>query len=453
MNHKFSTLIFTLFLIISFGSIEKVLACSCYRNMPCQSYQKADISFFGKVIEKKDVGNNVYKTTFKVYEGYKNIKSGKKVKIYSGKYGGTCGYNFEFEKDYIVFARKSSKRNGFWTGACYGNRRSDYAESYLSKYLKDVSKNGISSMISGIIWEKKNDFDDSFPLNTIKIKAQNINNRNQIFYGKPDKNGYFQIKVTAGKYLVNPEVPKGYTFGTRKKTRKTVSPLIVEKNKCRVIFGSFANDSEINGKLLNSKGLPIRNAYVELISVNYTKKKPNINYEIEKTDENGKFKFKFIPIGKYILGFNFRGKTATHPFSESFYPNVKLFKDAQIIELDTGKKIENIVFQIPNQILNIKIKGKVYGLDNKPIKNAEVFIKDTELNDWLDPSGIKTDKNGKFVIEAFSGRKYKMLIKATLEKTTKSKNYKSASQMTRPFILDEKTKEFKIVLPLNTKDN
>jgi len=134
LKRNISLSLLSLFLTLSLGSVERVLACSCVPTSPCQNYQNADVVFFGKAVEMKQLSNNDYQTHFEVAEEFKNAKKEKRIKISSNSNEGICGYQFELNQTYLVFAKLGKK--GYWTGSCYGNIHTDYAEKYLISCLE-----------------------------------------------------------------------------------------------------------------------------------------------------------------------------------------------------------------------------------------------------------------------------------------------------------------------------
>lgn len=238
MNHKYFIFLFVFVLMLSLGIFERVFSCSCVKKTPCNIFEKADVVFVGKVVEIRKEGELAFGVYFEVSEAFKGVKIGAKVKIMSVQNdGGGCGYRFENDEVSLVYGRNSvgpAEIKGLWTYQCSGNKPLEYAEesinflrSFLSESSETVVVGNIEDISSGYI-------NQTFPLENIKIKAQRIGNKKQVFYGTTDKEGFYEIKVPIGTYLITPELSEDYIFGEF--DSKENKPLKVEKLKCNGKF-------------------------------------------------------------------------------------------------------------------------------------------------------------------------------------------------------------------------
>ena len=317
----------------------------------------------------------------------------------------------------------------------------------LLSYVRNAAVNGIGTKIEGSIREITGKFEPSIAITDIKIKAQQTAGKRQIFYGEIRKDGYYEIQVPAGIYLITLELPSGFEFGQR--NRRNDEPVKITSQKCEGVFFIFGNDSKVAGKAINANGNPIKDLKIELVSIN-TKNNENPIYGIDFTDEEGMFEFKYIPLGKYFLSLNYTNFSKNKSlFPVYFYLRSENIEQAEIIEISNGTKINNIVFQIPSKSELRTISGSVFDNKGNPIKDAQVFLRDEELEDWLNSSGIKTNVGGNFEIEAFDGRKYKIMVLAMRKNQI---GVTSVKATTNVFTLDNNTQKFKIIVPISIKE-
>ncbi|MDD3793813.1 MAG: hypothetical protein PHI37_03310 [Candidatus Gracilibacteria bacterium] len=106
---KIALLILSIFLFITLNT-NQTFACSCMINQsPSISMEKATSVFIGKVtkIEESSIVNNLvdYKKNYVTFSVSSNIKgnSDNEITIVTAKDSATCGYNFDEEKEYIVY--------------------------------------------------------------------------------------------------------------------------------------------------------------------------------------------------------------------------------------------------------------------------------------------------------------------------------------------------------------
>lgn len=216
MKNKIHITLFSLFLLLSFGSVEQVFACSCGFSSSCQKYNSADVVFVGKVIAIKKIVEDVYSVTFEISETFKGTNINEKINILSIQNdGGGCGYRFEQDKTYLVFAGNSKGLkdiSGLWTSQCSGNQLIKYADISID-FLYKFKAFSSEQVIFGNLQDFSIGENRILPIEGIKIKAQSTKNKLRTFYGTTNKYGNFDINLPFGTYSVSPELPKDFIFG------------------------------------------------------------------------------------------------------------------------------------------------------------------------------------------------------------------------------------------------
>lgn len=244
MKHKILIAIFSLCLLLSFGSIERVLGCSCRAGEVCSNYNFASAVFVGKIVEVK--GNalkpneNNYvsgEVTFEVEEGFVGAKKGDRLKTVSATTTAGCGYVFSTGKTYMIFGfplldsqKAKLGQNGFWTTICSRTTEIKNASEQL-KFLRNLSEKDVGGKIFGKVygmeWNRNHDLlEIPFANVAVRIRETKSNLLDKIL--KTDAKGEFALEVPAGFYQVTAKLPKGFQIygGDDKK------PSVIRKNGC-----------------------------------------------------------------------------------------------------------------------------------------------------------------------------------------------------------------------------
>ncbi len=486
--NKVSITFFALFLMLLMGSFEQVSACSCIQSAPCQDYDRADVVFVGKVVgskyqktveeyvesletslkpKKKSVTYDVGEIYFEVTEKFGEANIGSRVTIHSTTGGGDCGYWFERGKTYIVFASREGSEtdsgissltfggdikeklkpepNRLWTTICSGTRSAESSEAVL-KYLRNLPKDGSGGMILGRIDESIKDYSEenlrSKPMPEIQVKAQQTSGDQRAFYGTTDKNGYYEIKVPPGKYLVT-LLDSTLYYGELSDNE----PLEIADKKCELKTFYVVNDSRIEGKVIDADGNPVTDITIDLIPVGKDRNDQGFDYELSQLFNEGKFTFAGLALGRYQISLNYTDKPdEDSPYPTFFYPNTANRSEAEVFEIKYGTKIKDLIFQLPPKLKRRKITGQVLWKNGKPAKNAEVQLVDVEFDDNVFFDRIKTNANGEFEAVWLEGRKYKLKVIVWQKSTKDNYFFGVADTESEVFTLDETTPKFKLVL-------
>lgn len=107
------------FLILLFANINSIMACECIKpENPAKALENSKAVFSGKVT---DIDRNYLplylgnKIEFQVYNSWKGV-SDKSVTIYAEESSAACGYKFEENKEYLVYAYEDEGK--LKTGLC-----------------------------------------------------------------------------------------------------------------------------------------------------------------------------------------------------------------------------------------------------------------------------------------------------------------------------------------------
>ncbi len=452
--------------MLSFGSVEQILACTCGKSRTCERYNFASAVFIGKAIniEKESIGGfKTESTIFEIKESFLG-KNSPKIKV-RNKSGFSCDVEFEKGRTYLIFAG-GDQENGFGTGFCSGNLPIEYADEEILNLRNLIASDKIGTL-SGTILEElvADDRDSRKPISDIRVNAREISNR-KLYSGFSNAEGRYEIPVPAGKYKIDLTLPK--YMESKFFDEKEV--LEVKNRGCAEGFYVLINNSKISGKILDVTGKPVSNVKVELISTD--EKKSYDGGKSTDTDKNGIFTMTQVPTGNYTLSINYNSSPSPDsPFPTVFYPASSIRENAMIFEVSKGKSIENLVFQLPLRLKQKEIKGEVLWEDGSPAKNVEIRLEDVEFEGFstgcylkeitneslgrnpetfISSSGfvgsgcdLKTDEFGRFTIKGYASRKYKVFAEVEKKVNKQKVEYEAESNS---FTLGEETIFLKLTL-------
>jgi len=98
--------------IISIGS---ALACTCASQTFEQEYNSSDLIFTGKALRFTSIDAHTHEYTFDVSSKWKG-ELGDQIEIRSESASAACGFTFENNKYYVVFAKEGPE--GYETSLC-----------------------------------------------------------------------------------------------------------------------------------------------------------------------------------------------------------------------------------------------------------------------------------------------------------------------------------------------
>jgi len=120
------------------------------------------------------------------------------------------------------------------------------------------------------------------------------------------------------------------------------------------------------------------------------------------------FEFKQVEPGKYIIGFEIgHSPTINVPYDSRYYPEGKDPARAAEVEVHKGEKIENLKFNIGNEVPRRLVRVRVSWADGSPAENATAYLRDAH-NPYSSVAGKQTptDSKGEAVLEGFINTDY-----------------------------------------------
>lgn len=144
-NMKAAFILFIILVGILVNS-GNAFACSCvFPGTPREELERFDAVFLGKVLDIDSLRYG-YNVEFEVEKSWKGI-SEEKVVIGTGEGGGDCGYSFEKNEVYVVYAYHDAyddyvyddyDDSGLKTGICSRTAKLEYAQEDLQQFDEGV---------------------------------------------------------------------------------------------------------------------------------------------------------------------------------------------------------------------------------------------------------------------------------------------------------------------------
>lgn len=455
---------FPIFVLLTFFVFtESVFACSCYGGeVPgCVRADFADAVFIGKItkielnpprVVKQEDGDSYTTRTrwihFDVEHPVKGISS-LKTKVLTEAASSCRIDGLETGQRWVIFA-DGSESGTLSIGFCGGSYElSD--KSKIAEVLAELTPAKGRQLISGTLGGRFSE-----PGIEITVRGQG-----QEFKTTTDLEGFRIVVPLPGKYKVSAVVPysaKISAFDEEAEFKSTLGETestleyeveLAEGDCLYHMFNLQRVDlkatASIRGRVLNYKTEVHGEDYVRLHRLGLTEAETLDNYVTLDRIEDGFFEFKGLREGTYVLLLNKENfPEYDKPYLRTYLPGTTDYSGVQVVKLEQGQAITDLVFNLPEPLPQKVITGEIVYPDGKPVTvdlrfdyaalrfrliNPEAGkysnILDEEVCDYT-PKGfndcddfLTIDKTGKFSFKAFAGFTY--LIEVEVE-TAKGKD-------------------------------
>ena len=407
-----SPILVTAFSVIVFlFSPAIVAACSCMSSgPPCQSYWNTPIVFSGRVFEIttpkiKETRSATFpeKTIrFAVNQAFRGI-SGTTAEVVTGMGGGDCGYDFELNENYLVYA--DNHQGKIYAGICSRTQLLSKAVEDI-EYINNLSTTKAGATIYGAVHkyrQLKSDEEWQPNLPLLDIRLTLVGN-DKTYEATTDIQGKFRVAdLASGSYTLRLLTPKGfYPFETTQKIK-------VYDKGCAVADFTLAVNTSLSGRISDEKGAAAAKIKVNLIPVELINERHQKDTYSAWTEDDGRFTFRTVPSGKYHLGIRLdRIVEPKFAYPRTFYPGTQNLAEAATITVNEGNVFENHDFQLPPKLAERKIKGIVIYPDGKPAQNASISTEEVEYSEGSMGYGgdAKIETDGRFSLTRLNGLRY-----------------------------------------------
>ncbi|HEY6247375.1 MAG TPA: carboxypeptidase regulatory-like domain-containing protein [Pyrinomonadaceae bacterium] len=356
--------------IVLGGGWPSLYACQCAGSgPPCQAAWQADAVFIATVVasrEEKRVRDNDFHSRavrLAVSESFRGLTS-TDVEVYTGWGGGDCGFEFHLGEQYLVYAYMEKDDNRLVTSICSRTRPLAEASEDLS-YLRNLPQTPSGSAISGEVhrYDRQDDGNPSdTPLSNVRVNIESDGKQSTVV---TNNEGRFSLGgLSAGSYKVSVVPPSGLSSRQKEQT------VTIEEKGCAAVYITVEPDGFLGGRVTNISQTPTQNA--ELFLIGAGKRKYQGYWDAQHSDKDGKYQFKLVPPGKYVLQIRFDGATSqSRPFPEMYYPGVSDVNRATIIAIDEGQHLEDYNLTMPELPKERVVEGTIISTDGKLLIEAK----------------------------------------------------------------------------------
>lgn len=423
-----------LFLLIFLLGLRTAEACSCGGSATVlDSYNHADVVVIvnaasvekaepektapkGQMSNGENYVDGVKSTTMRVEQVFKGtLKVGAEMVFAQGG-GADCIWTFDEEdigKKFLFYLKRFNDSPVWVAGTCGRSSPVDHARDDLL-YLNNLNKVRDKTRISGTV-QFSHDVGESLAGRKVRIIGAE-----RTYELKTDDKGVYEIyDLPAGRYFVEPEVPKGWKVGgfwlgyspsiDRNSEEGSLQkiPIVLEAKKHAGLDIMFEIDNRIRGRIYDPLGQPMKGVCLDLIPSDGSKGA----YLADCTEEDGAFNIDEIPPGSYVLIVNDDGKIASsEPFGTFYYPKVTKREEATVFNIGLGDIVENLEIYPPIARETVTIEGVMLYSDGKPVADEFVYFKSlrkqppgNDEDDDENDDRAKTDLQGRFSIKIVKG--------------------------------------------------
>jgi hypothetical protein len=406
-------------ILVVVAGISVATACSCIGPAtPCAANADADAIFVGTVertwwetksisvsdepdAKKIRVGFPV--TVFKVVEPFRGVKGGK-VEVRGG--GTNCDYRFATGKSYLVYS-SSDDAGTFYSDICGRTQPLAKAREDLDYLHANRRTNG--GTLQGKVSRESSDQvtfrSQQAPMRDLTVHLVSPDQR---FQAVTDVEGNFKLaNLPAGRYRIftTPQTNDS-NLGEYDDPPRSEWEIEITGFGCQTVWFSARPTGAITGRFSLSDGTSAKDESVELIPAGVAI--TDDNYWTRSLDQNGQFRFEFVPPGRYYLGMNLRsGASKDSPYPAVYYPGVLRMEDATVVELRAGQELMGYDLKLFPPVAERTIEGVARWPDGRPAANVMVQL-DNSVSGYREGDPVTTDMKGKFSIQGMEGQTYNL---------------------------------------------
>jgi hypothetical protein len=402
-----------LFALVSAGEAS---ACSCVFGgvSACQEFWQVDAVFAGTATRggtaTADEGSykrQVRVFTFSVAEVFRG-ESVSEVEVATGMGGGDCGYGFRVGETYLVYASRNVRDGRLSTGICHRTKPLARAAEDLA-FIRALPQAEAGGVVFGTVGRRNHareggeDWFKPVAAAELVVEGEGVHAE-----ARTDAAGRFRVAGLApGAYKVKAKLPRGLTYWKVTDDGWVESETKVADRGCAETWFIFDADTRVAGRVIDALGQPVAGLRLDMRGASPDKK--NVNTFLgAQTDAGGRFEFKTVPPGDYLLGLRLLSSSGGEaaPYPRTYYPGVPTRATASVVTVKEGEGIRDLELRLPPRLAERTVEGFVVWADGRPAPGVIIYQSLTEEGDLAGHKSLRADERGRFTLKIYDGLKY-----------------------------------------------
>jgi hypothetical protein len=340
-----------LFFIVFCSQAGPACTCASLGPQPCHGLTATDVVFVGTVLDIENPplddgragGSGLSRYHFKIDEHIAGTES-REIDIYSGRGGADCSYHFKQGRQYLVFPYRERDSRLFAT-ICSPTRPVEDAQAILPQLRAMRDRQRVAS-VYGILRSAQQPYtmvSDDLLGQVLSNTRIELRSKDETFEAVTDSNGaYAFYDMPQGEYHFEGELPQHLEFA-QVILGGPLPPLKLPARACFESDLTALPSGRIQGRVLASDGKPLAFAAVDLFRRDkYSAETTNGGWYEAQDRDKGYFEFQNVGPGDYLLVYNNSGRMdADEPYPRTFYPGVADLRNAKIIHLEAGQRLDD----------------------------------------------------------------------------------------------------------------
>jgi 5-hydroxyisourate hydrolase-like protein (transthyretin family) len=316
--------------------------------------------------------------------------------------GGDCGYAFDVGGEYLIYAYRHPQNGRLSTGICSRTRPLSTAGEDL-KYLRGPAREASTrARIFGRIERVDDPVGDAWPLPRAPLSGVLVTatSDQQVYRARTQADGSYEMPVLAGQYRVVFEVAEElYVYGP-------VTTEVKDLRGCAEVGVAARWNGRVAGRVVTAQGDPVPGIAVALVAATAPNRSAfNSSLQV-RTDGEGRYEISRVPSGVYRLSFDSWRSDRDRP--EVRRSILQDASSAFTLQVPRGERITAPDLLLPAALQLVQVSGVVLNPAGGPATGAKVYLKNDSNSSYPLPPGAKTDKDGRFLMTVFAGRRYRL---------------------------------------------
>lgn len=417
---RFIFLFLMVALLHCFNSEASACTCGGGNGAPCEEFWRVDAVFTGRVTGSSQitVGEGEFKSTQRVVrltveQRFRGDVENVETEVITGWGGGDCGYEFKMGGRYIVYAYRDEKDHKLYTSICSRTRTLAEAADDLAFIRGLATTRDAAGSIFGRVVKRNYEWKEGEsvfkPVTNVDVMVEGVEKK---YEARSDSQGHFRVAgLQPGTYKVKIKVPEGLTTDSMKdeSSRMIEGEVTLAARGCAEREFYLESDTRVSGRVLDAMAQPVANMRLEMRAAPNSKNNYNA-FLYAETNAEGRFEFKEVPPGSYLIGFRILGSTNTEPlpYSRIYYPGVPTRAQAGVVNIKEGERLRDLELRLMPRLEEINLEGAVVWEDGRPAPGAGVNVSLFEEGEMTVYKWLKADERGRFTLKLFSGASYRV---------------------------------------------